>query len=96
MHRTICPFPNWADKNCLRPARVNHNSRHNCHLLRCIDAELHVDVVVETEKSKGHKDRMRWETCMDSRRAPYKDWAHLRRVVLVERHCLKSPCYCIW
>ena len=93
---TICLSPNWADKNCLRRARVNHNSCHHHHLLRCIDAELHVDVVVETEKSKGHKDWVHWEACMDSRRALHKDWAHLRRVALAARHCLESPYYCMW
>lgn len=96
MHLTACPFPNWADKDYLRPAQVNHNSCHNHHLPRYIDAELHVDVVVETEKSKGHKDQAQWETCMNSRKALYKDWAHLGRVALAERHCLKSPCYCMW
>ena len=55
-----------------------------------------MDVVVETEKSKGHKDRVQWEACMDSRRALHKDWAHLRRVALAARHCLESPYYCMW
>lgn len=94
MRRTTCPFLNRADKSCLHPARVNYDSRHNRRLLRCIDAELHV--VVETEKSKGRKDQVWWKTCIDWRKAPYKDWAHLRRVDLVEKHYSRSPCYCIW